>query len=511
MAMPTPLTRAESSGYTETSRHADVMAFIAALAARNDPRLHILQFGQTPEGRELPLLVLSGSGVSTPAQAHALGLPVVLVICGIHAGEVEGKEGGLMYVRDLLDGAHALDAGGDPLSRMTLLVVPLFNADGNDRIDPHNRKLDIAHFSGQLGPASGVGTRVNAAGINLNRDYMRQDAPEMRLLQTRVCQPWNPHLTIDCHATNGSIHRFAMTYDIPHTVQSGRREPIDYMRERFLPAVSAAVRQHDGLDSFYYGNFLRDEGGQGSGWITYTHHPRFGGNYRGLTNRLDLLLETYSYLPYADRVRTTYAFLRESLAYTAAHGDEIVALLADCVLPPPQVAVRYRLEAFPETSVEVLTREPYTLDGDPIAVRVPYIGRFVGEHCVQRPLAYAVPGEIAVRLEGHGLQVDRPCQPPMLEVEIATVLGEVSSAGREILEANASSYLEAGYRRDRRALPTGWALVPTEQQRGAIAVYLCEAGSDDGLVACEWVARPVIGDEFPAWRVHAIAPAGSAA
>jgi hypothetical protein len=269
-------------------------------------------------------------------------LPVVLIICGIHAGEVEGKEGGLMLVRHILDGMH-----GDVLERLTLFVVPLFNADGNDRIDPANRKLDIAHLTGQLGPDSGVGTRVNAAGINLNRDYMRQDAPEMRALQTRVCQPWNAHLTIDCHATNGSIHRFAMTYDVPHTIASGRREPIDYMRGQMMPAVAAAVKRNDGFDSFWYGNFLRDEGGQGKGWITYTHHPRFGGNYRGLTNRLDLLLEAYSYISYEERVRVTYGFLRESLSYVAAHGDEIRALLDACAMPPEDIAVRYRLEALP--------------------------------------------------------------------------------------------------------------------------------------------------------------------
>ena len=125
---------------------------------------------------------------------------------------------------------------------------------------------------------------------------------------------------------------------------------------------------------------------------------------------------------------------------------------------------------------------------------------------MQRPLAYAVPGDIATRLEGHGLRVERFAVAPMLDAEVATIAGEVSSAGREILEANASSYLEADYRRERRALPAGWALVPTEQQRGAIAVYLCEAGSDDGLVACEWIAKPAVGAEFPAWRVHAVEP-----
>jgi hypothetical protein len=499
MPLPTPtppLTRAEASGYSETSRHADVMAFIAALRAEGDPRLHVTDFGASPEGRALPLLVLSAQGHFTPEAAHASGLPVVLVINGIHSGEIEGKEGCMALVRDLLRGAH-----GDLLEKLVLVVVPLFNPDGNDRIDPDNRKLELDKFSGQLGPDSGVGTRVNAAGINLNRDYMRQEAEEMRLLQARVAQPWNAHLTIDCHSTNGSIHRFAMTYDIPHPVESGRREPIDYMRERLLPAVSGAVRASEGMDSFYYGNFLRDEGGQGLGWITYTHHPRFGGNYRGLTNRLDLLLESYSYIPYAERVRATYAFLREALAYVAAHGDEIVALLAACTMPPAFVAVRYRLEAFQDTEVEVLTREPYTLDGAPVSVRVPWMARFVSEHTVRRPLAYAVPPPVAALLRGHGLDVDTRDAPPMLDAEVAVVLGKVSSAGRQILEANASEYLEADYRHGRRRLPDGWSLVFTQQPRGAIAVYLCEAESDDGLLACG-LASAERGAEYPAWRVH---------
>jgi hypothetical protein len=271
-----------------------------------------------------------------------------------------------------------------------------------------------------------------------------------------------------------------------------------------LPAVRAAVKESEGLDTFYYGNFLRDEGGQGTGWITYTHHPRFGGNYRGLANRLDLLLEAYSYISYEERVRVTYGFLRESLAYASAHGDEIIALLDGCELPPDEIAVRYRLETFPDAEVEILTREPYALDGAPVSSFVPHYGNFVGEHVVRRPWVYAVPEHVAAHLEGHGLRVERPSQRPMLDAGIATVKGLVSSAGREILEANASSYLDADYRREQRALPDGWALVHTGQQRGAIAVYLCEAGSDDGLLACGWIDEPAAGGEFPAWRVHGV-------
>ena len=134
----------------------------------------------------------------------------------------------------------------------------------------------------------------------------------------------------------------------------------------------------------------------------------------------------------------------------------------------------------------------------------PYIGRFVGEEVVPRPLAYAVPKHVGEHLLRHGLEVEHWISGTMLEAEVATVRAEVSSAGREILEANASPYLEADYRHQRRQLPDGYAIVRTDQPRGAIAVYLCEAGSDDGLLACELIDQPAPGDEFPAWRVHAI-------
>ena len=131
------LTRAESTGYRETSLHADVMRFVADLDALGDPRLHVSDFGRSPGGRELPLLILSRDGLRTPEEARRSGRPVVLMQDGIHPGEVEGKEASLALVRDLLAGHHP-----DWLSEIVLLVVPLFNPDGNDRIDPKNRALD---------------------------------------------------------------------------------------------------------------------------------------------------------------------------------------------------------------------------------------------------------------------------------------------------------------------------------------------------------------------------------
>ena len=498
-----PKTRAEATSYQETSLHADVMAFLAELDGRGDPRLRLSSFGESPQGRELPLAVVSAHGVQTPAESRAKGLPVVLVLGGIHAGEVEGKESILMLLRDILDGEHA-----DLVSKLTLVAAPLFNPDGNDAIDPKNRALDLPRLEGQLGPAK-VGTRVNASGINLNRDYLRQAAPEMQLLQAGVLQVWEPELTIDTHATNGSVHRFAMTYDIPHTVESGRAEPIAFMRERMMPAVTEALSREHQLLAGWYGNFIEDERALDGrrdadphapvreGWMTYPHHPRFGGNYRGLTSRLDLLLECYSYLSFPDRVRTTYATLLEALRYVAAHGDDVMQVVAQSRTPRDRIAVRYRLDAFDEP-IEIPTRTPRTLDGEPSTVAVRHFSKFVGTTVVERPAAYVVPAGVAAHLARHGLATEAASGER--DVEVATVLGYGTEGGRKILEASEVGELRVEWRRERRQLPEGAHLVRTDQPLGAIAVYLCEPESDDGAIENGLVSAPAAGAEFPIWR-----------
>ena len=491
------------------------MAFIAALSARGDSRLHVGSFGASPQGRELPLLVLSSHGVKTPADARRAGLPVVLVISGIHAGEVEGKEGCLMLARDLLADRGALDAG-EILSKLTLVIAPLFNPDGNDAIDPGNRRLHLPKLFGQLGPDSGVGTRVNAAKINLNRDYMRQESLEMRLLQTRVCQAWEPDLTIDNHATNGSVHRFSMTYDIPHTVVSGRSEPIAYMRETLLPPVAAALKANHGLDSGWYGNFVEDErvldaNGEADpatpvreGWMTYPHHPRFGSNYRGLTSRMDLLLECYAYIPFEERVRTAYGFMLETLRFVAAHGDDVTQVVAASRSPRDRIAVRYGLEAF-ATPVEVLTRTPRVLDGSPTTITLPHMARFVGKTVVDRPAAYVVPAALAAHLRQHGLAVEEASGTYDVEVPVVESLG--TEGGRMILEAASFGEIAVSWRNGSRRAPAGSGLVRTDQPLGAIAVYLCEPESDDGAFENGVLPAPVRGEELGVWRLRGPLPA----
>ena len=216
---------------------------------------------------------------------------------------------------------------------------------------------------------------------------------------------------------------------------------------------------------------------------------------------MDLLLECYSYIPFAERVRTAYAFMLETLKHVAAHRDEVVQTVAGSRAPRERIAIRYGLERF-ETPIEILTRTPRTLEGAPTSVTLPYLGRFVGTTVVDRPEAYLVPAPMAGHLRLHGLTLQEAVGT--FEVEVPVVEGLGSMGGRAILEAATVGELSVSWRRGPRAVPPGWALVPTDQPLGAIAVYLCEPESDDGAVENGLLPPPALGEELALWRVPAL-------
>jgi hypothetical protein len=320
--------------------------------------------------------------------------------------------------------------------------------------------------------------------------------------------PWAPDLTVDNHATNGSVHRFDMTVDIPHTVESGRAEPIEMMRAELVPDVIEAVRRR-GFLSGWYGNFVEDEraldaAGEADphaevslGWMTYPHHPRFGSNYRGLTNRLDLLLECYSYLPFEDRVKTASAWQIEVLNWAASRPGRIREVVDHAAPPPPRVAVRYRLDRR-DAPVQIETRSPRTLEGSPTTLSIPHFAKFVGTAVVDRPRAYIVAPSLAAHLQKHGLQV-RPASGSV-EVEVATITSVGREGGRAILESASFGDVEVGWSRSTRDVPDGWCEVSTDQPLGAIAVYMCEPESDDGAAENGALPAPAVGAEHGAWR-----------
>src|ERR1700690_1245177 len=156
---------AEKSHFKATARHAEVVTLCEALA-KSSPLIRLTELGKSGEGRSLPLMIVSNPPVSTPEEARASGKLVVFLFGNIHAGEVDGKEALPMLVRDLVA------KPGHPLFKnLILAVAPIYNADGNERVSKDNRP-------GQVGPEEGMGRRENAQGLDLNRDFMKLDAPE---------------------------------------------------------------------------------------------------------------------------------------------------------------------------------------------------------------------------------------------------------------------------------------------------------------------------------------------
>jgi len=184
-------TVAETSNYLSTSRYEDVMNFIAAIQ-QGDPDLRVETFGTTNEGRALPLVIAGPPGVVDPASARATGLPVIFVMANIHAGEVEGKEAAQMLLRDLTLGPLR-----PLLDSIILLVVPIYNADGNEALAPQE-----INRPEQNGPPR-VGRRANGQGLDLNRDYVKLEAPETRASED-LLDRWNPDLFIDLHTTDAT-------------------------------------------------------------------------------------------------------------------------------------------------------------------------------------------------------------------------------------------------------------------------------------------------------------------
>jgi len=309
-----PQTVAESSHFTATSRYADVLAFINTLKGLS-PWLRVETLCVSSEGRDVPLLVLGTPPPTSPLELRHDKRLVVYFQANIHAGEVEGKEASLMLARDIL-----FDKNSPYLDKLVILIAPIFNADGNEKISKENRR-------NQVGPEKGVGVRYNGQNLDLNRDGIKMESPEVQGLARNVLNRWDPVLLVDCHTTNGSYHKEPVTYVWPLN-PNGDLSLISHLRETMMPWVNKTLKDKYNTLSIPYGNFM-DYKEPEKGWRPAGPQSRYITNYIGLRNRMALLLENYAYADFKTRVYGNYFFLRAVLDYCYAHNSEILQLIQE--------------------------------------------------------------------------------------------------------------------------------------------------------------------------------------
>ena len=494
-------TAAERSNYSQTSSHAEVLGFIDSLQALG-AGIRVGRLGMSPQGRALPYVIAARPLVDGPAEAARSGKPVIYLQGNIHAGEVEGKEAALMLLRELtLGGLRPL------LDSVVLLVVPIYNADGNDAFGPQERNRP-----GQNGPAS-VGLRSNGQGLDLNRDYVKQEAPETRGA-AELLRQWDPDLFIDLHTTDGSYHGYVLTYDPGLNPNSSAAN--DYIRDKFLPEVRARMRARHRQEVFSYGNFRNaDPDSLVLGWETYDARPRFGTNWVGLRGRMAILSEAYSHADFRTRVDATYNFVLEILRLAAAERATLKSLaLASARQRPDSVALRSVLAPPVQLDVIAELTERAGEGGGPFArrratgvfktIRMPVFDRFMAARKEAVPAAYLLPPQHAVlaqHLRAQGILVQRVSEAWQGGAEGFRV---DSLIVEPLFEGHRTIRVEGAWHPRDATLGSGWFLVSTDQRLGVLAAYLLEPASEDGLATWNFFDRELRrGQDAPVLRLRA--------
>ena len=297
-------TIAEQSGLRKTGRYAEVETLCRAFASHHPERVRCFDMGTTPEGRTLWALAASNDGTLTPERVQKRKRPVIVAQGGIHAGEIDGKDAGFIFLRELLEDRER-DAA---LDVVTFVFIPVFNADGHERFGPWNRP-------NQAGPEE-MGWRTTAQNLNLNRDYMKTDTPEMQAM-LRLLNAWDPMVYVDLHVTDGADFE----HDISITTEpSGAGDPeLLALAVEIRDQVIVHLAASGSLPLPYYPSFVVEDD-PASGFAVKPSAARYSDAYWGLHNRVGMLVETHSWKDYPHRVRATLETLRGLLAAAASHA-----------------------------------------------------------------------------------------------------------------------------------------------------------------------------------------------
>lgn len=480
--------------------YADTRAWFDRLDAASD-LIRIEQFGVSPEGRPIYAVIASKDGASFDPSK-----PVLLAQAGIHPGEIDGKDAGMMLLRDI-----AFYGKDDLLDRVNLILIPILSVDGHERASAYSRP-------NQRGPRI-QGWRNTATNQNLNRDYLKLDQPEMRAVRGLIVK-YRPDLYVDIHVTDGMDYQYDVTYGYNGEDGVYSRSPATalWLDNAFKPAMNAALEARGhipgelvfGIDDQNPRAGLSD-GGLGerfsNGWGSAAHVPT-------------ILIENHSLKPHEQRVLGTYVFLEQALKLLASDGRDLrAAITADGALRPAEIPANFVQNDQPTVTrpFKGITYETYDSpasgrreirwlgQADPVLWQLP----FYTSHptlTLRRPEAYWVPSyrtDIIERLRIHGVTMETLTAPRTVPVEMLRLddpkIGARANEGHVPVTVTSVT----PERRD-WTFPIGSVRVPTDQPLGDIVVLLLEPQSSESFFA--WGLFPEVLSRVEYIEGYAIAP-----
>lgn len=478
------LTLYEKGNYLQTPRYEETINYCKRLA-KASPWVRYTSFGRTPQGRDLPLVILSKDRAFTPAEAAKTKKAIVLIQSGIHAGEIDGKDASLMLMRDIAITKNRAAL----LDRAIILFVPIFNVDGHERFGKYNR-------INQNGPEE-MGWRVTAQNLNLNRDYMKADAPEMRSM-LKLFADWLPDFYIDCHVTDGMNFQYEVTFSM-ELYPNLDSDIVQWLRQTYLPAMIADVEaSNHGIAPYIAAREDRD---LSKGFAAGAGTPRFSTGYGAAQNRPTLLIETHMLKPYKVRVSSTYEMLVSTLAIINREAETLRAIVegadkkviaapnGDSYLPlrfqtteksrPMEFrGVRSTFE-FSEISGDLRT----VYSNEPVNIAAPYFEEVIAIDSVKIPKYYFIPQawtKVIEVLEAHGIRMwtlRSSVTGPIESYKFSDVKWqERPFEGRHPVKFKSEAISEM------RTFPAGTFVVPTAQRTGKVLLNLLEPNGPDSFV-----------------------------
>ena len=480
-------TVAERSGFQRTGRYPETVELCAAFARAYPDAVRCATFGTTPQGRPMQVLVATRTGAFDPVDARAQGVPVLLAQGGIHAGEIDGKDAGFLLLRQMLDGEAAPGA----LEKLVFVFVPVFNVDGHENFRAWNRP-------NQRGPEE-MGFRTTAQRYNLNRDYVKADAPEMQAMLALV-RHWDPLVTLDLHVTDGAKfrHDISITGEPVNAGDPGLRVAGRALRD----GIAARLEAQGSLPVVFYPSFVEDDD-PSSGFVDGVNPPRFSHGYFPLRNRIGILVETHSWRTYPERVRATRNTVLDAIELTVANAQSWQALAAAADRNATQlggqpVALDYRATD-DVRNIDFLgyayTRTPSAISGAlmtrydesrPETWKVPLRDTVVPDTVVTAPQGgYLVPPEYAAVvqpwLHHHGIAFREIGQP--LEVDAQAFRATRADFAGTSVEGHQRVALEGEWSPTHATLGSGALFVPIAQPLARLLVHVLEPQAPDSMAA----------------------------
>ena len=479
------LTHFERSGETESSSYTDTMEYFRKFAAKSK-MARFISIGKSSQGRDINCLIVAKGNLFTPRKARKSGKAVILIQNGIHPGEIEGKDASMLLLREILISKEKINL----LENLVLLFIPILNVDGHERLSPFNRP-------NQNGPLM-MGFRTTAVNLNLNRDYMKADTPEMKAL-LKLFNTWLPDFYIDNHTTNGVDYQYHITYGMEkHRNIFGALGK--WGQEKFLPYVRDEVEKKGFLCTTYI-ELLKKELEEGiTDWTT---RPMFSNGYAALQNRLLLLTETHSLKSFNNRVYSTKAMVESSLEFINNNHKELrelnkkadresVKRYAGGKTSFPIVfegtrdyelrnfkGIEYKKE---ESEITGSIIKHYT--GIPVDIEVPVYNKVKVTKRVKLPYAYIISAEFkdVIRiLKLNGVKVYQMKENRSLEVEkyhfTDYSFAERPYEGRQRVDAKCETLSEI------ISFPRGTYFVNTGQRSIRVIANLLEPEAPDSLLS----------------------------